>query len=192
MTDLSTRSNRLEGRLSGRLVVTKADTDSLRSVSGFGDLHLRDGLIWDIPLFGIFTPVLNGISPGLGNSRANAGTSSFIMTTGVLRSNDLEIRSTAMRLLYHGTVDVDGNLNARVEAELLRDMWLVGPLVSTLFWPVTKMFEYKVSGTLSEPKSEPVFIVPKIMTLPFVPFRALKGRTPEDPNPHPDFAPIPP
>jgi hypothetical protein len=192
MSDIGSRSNHLEGHLSGRLVVTKANSDSMQSVSGFGELHLRDGLIWDIPLFGIFSPVLNGISPGLGNSRANAGTSSFVITTGVLRSDDLEIRSTGMRLLYHGTVDFDGHLNARVEAELLRDVWLVGPLVSTLFWPVSKMFEYRVSGTLAEPKSEPVFIVPKLMTLPFLPFRALKGLVPEDQNLHPEFSPVPP
>ena len=192
MADLATRTNHLEGRLNGRLVVTKANTDSLRSVSGFGELHLRDGLIWDIPLFGIFTPILNGISPGLGNSRANAGTSSFVITTGVIRSNDLEIRSGAMRLLYHGTVDLDGNLNARVEAELLRDVRLVGPLVSTLFWPVTKMFEYKVTGTLAEPKSEPVFLVPRLISLPFLPFRALKSLVPEEQTPHPDFSPVPP
>ena len=191
MADLAA-SNHLEGRLSGRLVITKANTQSLRSVSGFGELHLRDGLIWDIPLFGIFSPVLNGISPGLGNSRANAGTSSFVITTGVLRSNDLEIRSTGMRLLYHGTVDVGGNLNARVEAELLRDVWLVGPLVSTIFWPVTKLFEYKVTGTLSQPKSEPVFIVPRLMMLPFLPFRALKGLVPEQQNPGAGFSTVPP
>src|SRR5262249_717306 len=159
---------------------------------GFGELALRDGLIWDIPLFGIFTPILNSVSPGLGNSRATAGTCSFVMTTGVLRSSDLEIRSPATRLVYHGSVDVDGNLNARVEAELLRDMWLVGPLVSSVFWPVTKMFEYKVSGTLTEPKSEPVFFVPRIMTFPLHPFRTLKGLFPEDPNSRSTFAPIPP
>src|SRR5690348_10895965 len=97
-----------------------------------------------------------------------------------------------MRLLYHGTVDVEGNLNARVEAELLRDVWLVGPLVSTIFWPVTKLFEYKVTGTLSQPKSEPVFIVPRLMMLPFLPFRALKGLVPEQQNPGAGFSTVPP
>src|SRR5262249_3070116 len=66
MSDLSTRSNHLEGRLAGRFVVTKGNTEDWHSVSGFGELALRDGLIWDIPLFGIFTPILNSISPGLG------------------------------------------------------------------------------------------------------------------------------
>jgi hypothetical protein len=143
---------------------------------------LRDGLIWDIPMFGVFTPVLNGIAPGLGNSRANSATFSFHMTNGVLHSTDMEIRSSGMRLQYRGTVGLDTRLNARVEAELLRDVWVVGPLISTVFWPVSKMFEYKVTGTLGDPELEPVYVVPRLMTLPLQPFRIIKGILPDQPG----------
>lgn len=179
MADL-VRTNHLEGRLTGNLDITRASVADWHSVNGYGNLDLRDGLIWDIPLFGIFSPVLNGIAPGLGNSRATAGTCSFVITNGVLFSNDLEIRAATMRLQYRGTVDLEQRLNARVEAELLRDMWVIGPLISTVFWPVTKLFEYKVAGTLHEPKMDPVFIVPKLVLMPFHPFRTLKGLLPED------------
>jgi hypothetical protein len=192
MKDLSPGTNEPEGRLEANLVITKANTDSSESVFGYGDAHLRDGLLWDIPLFGKFSPVLNGISPGLGNSRAIAATSRFVITNGVVRTSALEIRSTGMRLEYHGTVNLEGQLNARVDAELLRDMWLVGPVVSTVLWPVTKLFEYRVNGTLSDPRTEPVFIIPKIMLLPFHPFKALKGLKPEDPNSNPVFSPLTP
>jgi hypothetical protein len=192
MADLSTQTNHLEGRLSGSLVVTKANSENWQTVFGHGDAHLQDGLLWDIPLFGIFSPVLNGISPGLGNSRASAATTRFIITNGVIRANDLEIRSTGMRLAYRGTVNLESQVNARVDAELLRDMWLVGPLVSTMLWPVTKLFEYRVTGNLSDPRTEPVFIIPKIMLMPFHPFRTLKGLRPEDPNSNPNFSPLPP
>lgn len=179
MADL-VRTNHVEGRLTANLDITSASEADWHSVNGYGNLDLRDGLIWDIPLFGIFSPMLNGIAPGLGNSRATAGTCSFVITNGVLFSNDLEIRSATMRLQYRGTVDLDTHLNARVEAELLRDMWVIGPLISTVFWPVTKLFEYKVTGTLHEPKTDPVFIVPKLVLMPFHPFRTLKGLLPED------------
>ena len=182
ISDLSSRTNRLEGRLSGTLVVSRANTEDWQTVDGYGDVGLRDGLIWDIPVFGIFSPVLNGLVPGLGNSRASAGACSFVITNGVIFSDDLDIRSTGMRMLYRGTVDLEGRLRAKVEASLLRDVWLVGPLVSTIFWPVTKMFEYKVTGTLDEPKTDPVFIVPKIVLLPFHPFRAFKTPALEQPG----------
>ena len=70
------------------------------------------------------------------------------------------------------------------EAELLRDMWLVGPVVSTVLWPVTKLFEYKVTGSLGDPKAEPVSPISKVMLLPFQltfhPLRTLKSILPED------------
>jgi hypothetical protein len=190
MGDLSQQTNHLEGLVSGALSVTKANTEDWRTVNGYGETQLRDGLLWDIPLFGIFSPVLNGLSPGLGNSRASAAMCSFVITNGVVFSPDLDIRSTGMRLKYHGTVDLENRLNARVEAELLRDMWLVGPFVSTLFWPVTKMFEYRVTGVLEEPKLEPVFIVPKIMLMPFHPFRSSKGSKPEETLPSTNAPPV--
>src|ERR1035441_7957904 len=132
----------------------------------------------------MFSGVLNGMVPGLGSSRASAGTCSFIITNGVIRSDDLDIRSTGMRLQYRGTVDFQGQVNARVEAGLLRDIWLVGPVVSTVLWPVTKLFEYRVSGSLGQPKTDPVYIVPKGVFLPFHfpfhPFRSPRGVLPAD------------
>jgi hypothetical protein len=177
-------TNHLEGKLGGTLVVTNASTVDLQTWNGYGNLSLHDGLLWDIPIFGVFSGVLNGMVPGLGSSRANAGTCSYFITNGVIHSDDLDIRSTGMRLQYRGTVDFQGQVRARVEAGFLRDMWLVGPVVSTVLWPVTKVFEYKVSGTLGDPKTEPVFLVPKVVFLPFQlpfhPIRTLKGLLPED------------
>jgi hypothetical protein len=156
----------------------------MQSWNGYGDLNLRDGLIWELPIFGIFSDVLNGMVPGLGSSRASAGTCTFVITNGIVRSDDVDIRSTGMRLQYRGMLDFQGQVNARVEAGLLRDMWLVGPVVSTVLWPVTKVFEYKVTGTLGDPKAEPKYLIPKVMLLPFQlpfhPIRTLKGLLPED------------
>jgi hypothetical protein len=60
-----------------------------------------------------------------------------------------------------------------MEAELLRDIPGLGPVVSKVLWPVTKIFEYKVSGTLGKAKSQPVYI-PKIFLMPFHPVRTLR------------------
>jgi hypothetical protein len=194
MADLSTNATKLEGRLSGNLTVTKANTADAQHTDGHGQVNLRDGLIWDIPLFGIFSPVLDGLLPGLGSTRINSGACTFVITNSVIRSEDLEMRSSAFRLRYRGTVDFQQNVNARVEAELLRDMWAVGPLVSTVFLPVSKLFEYKVTGTLGHPKKDPLVpVIPKIVLFPFQfpfhPLRTVKGLFPEEPAPK--FQPLP-
>jgi len=171
--DLSSPTNRLEGILAGRLVVTHADSRDWRTWSGYGQASLHDGLLWDIPIFGILSPVLNTVSPGLGNSRATDAEARFIITNGVMVTDSLEIRSLMTRLEYTGTVDLQENVNARVTARVLRDTWVVGPLVSTALWPVSKLFEYRVTGTLKNPKSEPVY-VPKLLLLPLHPIRTLE------------------
>jgi hypothetical protein len=50
----------------------------------------------------------------------------------------------------------------------------VGVIISKVLWPVTKLFEYKISGTLQEPKTEPVYIFPKIILLPLNPIKSLR------------------
>jgi len=177
--DLLASTNHLEGTLNGQLIVTRADSRDWRTWDGFGHANLRDGLLWDIPVVGIVSPVLNTVSPGLGNSRATEASARFTMTNGVIDSDSLEIRSTMMRLQYAGTVDLRENLDARVTAQLLRDTWVVGPLVSTALWPVSKLFEFHVTGTLKNPKSEPVY-VPKFLLMPLHPLRSLEEMFPSD------------
>jgi hypothetical protein len=182
--DLFLHTNRLEGKLSGTMVITNASTADIQSWNGYGNLNLRDGLIWELPIFGIFSDVLNGMMPGLGSSRASAGTCTFVINNGIIRSEDVDIISTGMRLQYRGTLDFQGRVNALVEAGLLRDMPVLGPVVSFALWPVTKLFEYKVTGSLGDPKAEPKYLIPKVMLLPFQfpfhPIRTLKGLLPED------------
>ena len=182
MIDLTGRTNSPEGLLSGKLVVTRASLADSHRVDGFGEMNLRDGLIWSIPIFGVFSPALDSLIPGLGSSRASSAAGTFGITNGILRTDNLEIRSSAMRLQYKGTVDIDGHVNARVEAALLRDMWVVGPVLSAVLWPITKMFEYKVTGTLAQPKLEPLYLFPKLVLMPFHPLRTLKGLLPSENN----------
>lgn len=189
MADLTTQTNNLEGALSGRLTITAANTADRQSWQGHGRVTLRDGLVWEIPIFGIFSPALDAIMPGLGRSRASEGTATFTITNSVIRSEDLEIRAPALRMHYAGTVDFAGRVDARVEAALLRDTWLIGRVVSLALWPLTKLFEYKVSGTLAQPKSEPLY-VPKLLLFPLHPLRTLKELFSEEPKNPP--APTPP
>lgn len=173
MGDLVNPTNKFEGRLSANIHVTNANTLDLKSWQGFGTAELHDGLIWQAPIFGIFSPILNSIAPGLGTSRAKEAAGSYFMTNSVINTKDLEIRAAPVRLQYHGTVDFDGRINAGVEAQLFRDASLIPRLVGFVLKPFTKLFEYKVTGTLGDPKSEPMYI-PKFLLFPLRPFKTLK------------------
>jgi hypothetical protein len=144
-------------------------------------VNVRDGLLWNLPMFGMFSPVLNAFIPGMGNSRAREANATFNITNSVVYSKDLEVHATGMRMQFQGKADFNGNVESRVEAELLRDLPGIGLVLSKVLWPVTKVFEYKVTGTLSHPKSEPVYVIPKLLLLPFQPFKTLRDLIEEQP-----------
>jgi len=175
--DLSTNKNSLEGRLAGAVLVTNASSADWRSWNGGGNVNLHDGLLWDVPMFAFMSPVLNTVSPGLGNSRAKEAAAQFIITNGVITTDSLLIQSTTMRLLYAGTVDLQQNVDARVTAQLLRNVPLFGPLVSAVLMPVSEIFKCRVTGELGAPVVAPVYIpgfIPKILAVPLHPIRSVE------------------
>lgn len=121
--------------------------------------------------------VLNTLMPGLdvGNSRATDGAGRFTMTNGVIYTDSLVVRSLTMRLDYVGTVDLQENVAARVRAQLLRNTPVVGPIVSMVLTPVSKVFECGVAGTLDQPRITPVYIpFSQVLTAPLHPFRTVE------------------
>jgi hypothetical protein len=164
--DLFGVTNRLDGLFSGDLTITSAHTSSILSWNGYGQGALKDGYLWSIPIFGIFTPALESIAPGLGSAPISSGGGTFTVTNSVIHTRDLQVKAPGFRLNYKGKVDLEGRLDARVEAELLRDTWVVGKLFSTALWPVSKAFEAQVTGKLNEPKTKFRF-VPKFVFAPF-------------------------
>ena len=145
-----------------------------------------------MPVFGLLSKPLDSVMPGLGNARISEGTASFLITNGVVFSDNLEMRAPTTRLQYVGAVDFAGQVNARVRAEPLRDTWVIGPLLRLALWPVTKALEYKITGTLAEPQPEPLYI-PKLFYKPFLhPLQTIEDIfTPADSssNAPPQFSP---
>jgi hypothetical protein len=135
-------------------------------------------------MFGVLSPVLNTVSPGLGSSRATDASASFLMTNGVISTDSMVIRSTVSRLQYVGTIDLRENVNARVTVQFLRNTPVVGDIFSTLLYPFSKIFEYEVTGSLKDPKTAPYHDVSRLLIIPFEmpfhPFRTLGELLPTD------------
>jgi hypothetical protein len=75
-----------------------------------------------------------------------------------------------------GTVDLDENVSARAKAQLLRNTPLVGSMMSTVLWPVSKAFECSIGGTLGQPKITPIYIpFSSVLTAPLHPIRTMEG-----------------
>jgi hypothetical protein len=76
---------------------------------------------------------------------------------------------------------MDKRLDGRVEADLLRDTPIFGPFLSLALTPLSKLFEYQLTGTLRQPTFKPLYL-PKFVMLLLRPFHSLKGLLPESPS----------
>lgn len=182
LRETSSRTGKVaEGVVDLSLNVTSARTGDIHSWNGYGTVELRDGLLWDAPIFGFMSPVLNAIVPGLGNNRAERAEASFTLTNSVIHTRDLVIACPPAKLLYRGTLDFDQRVDAKVEAQILGDIAGVGPLFGLVLRPLTKLMEYRVTGTLAKVEAQPLYVLPKLLLLPLQPFKLLRGlfRAPE-------------
>lgn len=174
---LSRRPSTMEGKLHV-FVDTYGRANSRLSWKGHGDANLKDGLIWDIPMFGaIISKLLNGISTGVANNRAREAAGTFIVTNGVLYSDDLKIQASMVRLLYKGTAD-ENTIDALVEAQVLRNTPLLGPIISTITAPIAKVLIYRVSGPLEDPTVKAEYFPGTMLEIISHPFRSLKSILP--------------
>jgi hypothetical protein len=173
MADFAGRTNRLSGKLRGRVDLPFGRVGSFDGWQGSGNLALTDGFVFEFPVFGLFSPILDAISPGLGQSRASEASATFLITNSVIQTDDLEVRSPAVRMDYSGTVDFQGRLNAVVQARVLRDAWVIGPLLNLVLDPITRLFEYKVAGTIANPRAEPL-IIPGFLMKTLQPIRSIR------------------
>lgn len=188
---LNGKAGHIEGMLDGRLAVGGTQTTNKSTWVGRGRLRMHDALLWDIKLFGTLSPILNAISPGAGYSRASAASATFVITNGGIYSDDLQVQSTGFELLYHGMIGMNKSIDGTVEADLLRNTPIFGQLISTALMPLSKLFEFHISGTLRNPQIEPVFM-PKFLMMLLRPFHNFKKTAPDNSSPGPATAPSAP
>jgi hypothetical protein len=178
---LSGKTNHIEGRLDGHLVLNGPNSANNENWRGHGNIYVHNALLWDIKLFGLFSPLLNLISPGWGHSRMREAVGNFVITNGTISSDKLQLVCQGFVLNLRGKVDRNRQINARLEAVLSREAPLFGPLISLAFTPLSKLFEYHISGPLRDPVVEPVY-VPRFLMLLLRPFHTLKSlATPSTP-----------
>jgi len=131
-----------ESTLRGRL-------NDTASIDGFGVLNIQKGVLYDIPIFGGFSDVLNSIIPNLGYAVADKARAEYTMKDGVIQIEKLDVYSAAFALIGNGSydyvqdkVDLDMRVNAR-------------GILGTALFPFSKLFEYQGQGTMNDTKWSP-------------------------------------
>lgn len=158
LTAMSSTTNASSGKLTGEAWVTGKGSD-LAQINGAGKLSINDGVLWEIPIFGIFSRIMNGIDSGLGTTKATKAVATFTLGDKSAKTEDMTVAAGAFTLTGQGKVGFDGKLDFRVDARLLKSV----PLLSQILWPLSKILEYKIGGTLGDYSYRPLNLPKEIL-----------------------------
>ena len=138
------RESSVTGSLSGQAAINGRGAD-FGALKGKGELSVADGVLWQAPVFGIFSQVL-------GNTKATRAEATFTISNQVVRTEDMQVAAGAFTAKSRGQLGFDGKMDFRVEAVFLR-AW---PGIGWISTVLGKALEYKVGGTIGDPKYRPV------------------------------------
>jgi len=138
------RESTVTGLLTGQATISGHGTD-MAALGGKGQLSVADGVLWQAPVFGIFSEIL-------GKTKATRAQASFTITNQAVSTEDMQIAAGAFTAQSRGQLGFDGKLDFRVEAQFLR-AW---PGIGWISPIIGKLLEYKVGGTIGDPKYRPV------------------------------------
>lgn len=154
------------GRLDLSVSLTGLVSDAFGPVTrGGGVLVIEDGEILRTPLFGGLSELLSKLVPGLGFVSQTDLECSFRIEEGAIRTDDLHLAGDVISLRARGEVEFDERIRMDVQVVLMR-RGPIAALLRFLTFPVTKLFEFRLSGTLKEPRWRPLNL-PKEMFLIF-------------------------
>ncbi len=147
-----------EGLLSMNIRGTgNAAIDWVPTLQADGDMRIREGRLFRLPLFGGLSQILTRLIPGLDvvllQTRANAD---FAIANNRLNVSKGRIQGEVFNVEGHGVYTFGEDLDFQVQLKLMRDHTLLGSAVRTLTFPLSKLFEFQLDGSLDKPRWYPV------------------------------------
>ena len=136
-----------------------------QSLEGRGQVYIHNGSILQVRLFGGLSKILSKLYPGLGYLSQTEFIMPFAVEAGKVKSEEINIKGTVISLKSHGEYQLGGELNFQTQVQLLRS-GILAETLRILTFPVTKLLEFKLVGTLDDPRWRPVNL-PKELFLQF-------------------------
>ena len=126
-----------------------------RSMTGKGNLRIKDGNVLAMPILGPLSLLLNEVIPGFGYQSARNASADFTVANGVINTRNLLIQGTGFNMIGHGDIyylDDRMEMSIRLNAQGLPGVAL---------FLVSKALEYESVGSTKHPKWRPK-ILPKL------------------------------
>ena len=116
-----------------------------RTMQGHGSIKVANGNVFAIPILGPLSGVLNGIVPGMGYNLARKASSTFEVQDGTVETKDFVVDGKGFNMFGAGKIDFS---NDKMDFDIRLD---AAGIPGTLLFPVSKLFEYTSTGSLSKP-----------------------------------------
>lgn len=144
-----------EGTLTATVTVSGAIGEGMgRTAQGAGKLEIRRGHLFQLPLLGGLSHFLSKIYPGLGFASQTDLETHFTIADGAVCSDDIEMQGNVLSIWGKGCCRFDGDLDVVVQVKLLRRSY-PAYVVRFVTFPVTKLLEFHLGGTIDDPRWRP-------------------------------------
>lgn len=142
---------RTKGKLSGTASVT-ADMRKhfLESANGQGHFKIEEGELADIPIFSGFSNLMRRMIPGFKFFSITHLSLDCAFTEGVISSENALFAGDVFHARAEGRYSLNSGYNANVEVSLLSDKGL-SKVIRVITSPITKLFEFQLTGTMEKP-----------------------------------------
>ena len=146
-----------EGNISGRLTISGVTgAEFLKNIKGDGSIRISDGRVFMLPVFGGLSQFMAKIIPGLGFVLSqNHAKADYEIKGGRVYTDDLVVEGNVLSLKGYGSYALGGDINFDVQVKLLKGHNLGSKFFRALTYPISKLFEFKVRGPISDPNWYP-------------------------------------
>ena len=140
------------GSVSGLLGEYAATT-----MKGGGSIRVKDSQIFSLPVFGELSALMKKVIPGLGFvlSQSDVKTE-FTIAEGKVTTEKILIEGDVLSMSGKGSYAFTGDVAFDVQLRLMKAHTVVGKLMRLITYPISKLFEFRLRGTMDEPRWYPV------------------------------------
>lgn len=135
------------------------------TAAGRGTIRVREGRLLQIPLLGPISRLVNVLIPGAGMAEQTEFIADVTIRDGRVHTRGAFLRGRTISLEISGSAGFGGDLKMKVHLRLLRG-GIAASVLRMLTFPVTKLFEFNLTGTMDRPEWEPRNL-PKELLLQF-------------------------
>jgi hypothetical protein len=147
LTDLYFKYKSARGELSGKFDFGGIG-DQKPALHGAGEVEVRNGNVFAIPIFGPLSELLSKFFTGAGYSVAHEATAPFTIRNGVIHTEKFKVSGKLFAMIGHGDIDFIRN-------DLDFDIRIDAAGAGAVLTPLYQLFEYHGSGSLTKPVWKP-------------------------------------